>query len=329
LVLIKKRKDTTREMINMQNQRDLKKAVAPLYRSNIGIFIRDLVIDWLIIAASYYMVFRWPRVDTIFPALFIIGTRQHALAVLGHEGAHGRISKNKRLNDVIAGVVGFWPLGSGLRSYKQFHLQHHRHLGTWRDPELRHKYWHRPYYDVPISKIQLLRQWVCDLFGLNALYVARVGFSMRPRALFDFMGCAVFWGVVFGVAWKIDAFWVPILWFAALITSFWLVFHVRIWFEHSGVQDTWRIEIPAWFRVIVMPHNIGYHYEHHHWPFVAYMNLPIVRQLDRRQDVISWGAYWDILEKLPASLSGAPSTLLSSEFHAEPPLKGRRSHSHS
>src|SRR5262245_53030327 len=79
-------------------------AIDPL-RSTVAI-----AAEWvgIILAVVLYQRFGHP----IFLPLVImwIGARQHALAILMHEGTHYLLFKNRRLNEVVAELFMGWPL---------------------------------------------------------------------------------------------------------------------------------------------------------------------------------------------------------------------------
>ena len=93
----------------------------------------------------------------------ILGNRQHALALLGHEGTHYAIHKNKRINDAISDVLGMWMVGLTTSGYRNIHFEHHKHLNTDRDPELMHRSSKAPQWDLPMTfgKIMAVsRLWI-------------------------------------------------------------------------------------------------------------------------------------------------------------------------
>src|SRR5262249_41327168 len=67
--------------------------------------------------------------------LFVAG-RQHALLTLMHDGAHGSIHRVRVWNDLVSDVFCAWPMLVQTRTYREFHLSHHRFLNTERDPEI-------------------------------------------------------------------------------------------------------------------------------------------------------------------------------------------------
>jgi len=69
-------------------------------------------------------------------SVFVIGTRQHAILILAHDGGHGQASANRKLNDLVTNLFSLWPFGLGVSGYRKFHFAHHRYMGTELDPEL-------------------------------------------------------------------------------------------------------------------------------------------------------------------------------------------------
>src|SRR5688572_29155551 len=56
---------------------------------------------WLVIAASFAALARWPHPATFAAAVIVLGGRQLALAVLMHEGAHGTLFRTRAVGDVL------------------------------------------------------------------------------------------------------------------------------------------------------------------------------------------------------------------------------------
>src|SRR6218665_4089328 len=55
---------------------------------------------WGVIAAAFAVLARWPNVFIFIGALVVIAGRQMCLAILQHEGSHGRLFKTRWMNDV-------------------------------------------------------------------------------------------------------------------------------------------------------------------------------------------------------------------------------------
>ena len=94
-----------------------------------------LIIQWIVIAAATAAAIRSPRPIVIIVALCVIATRQHALAILMHDGSHFRLLHDRSLNDVISNLMaGLW-LGIVTSLYRDSHLRHHQHPTTLNDPD--------------------------------------------------------------------------------------------------------------------------------------------------------------------------------------------------
>lgn len=67
------------------------------------------------------------------PVAWLVGTRQHALAVIGHMGSHRLCGPGSEL---LAWLC-FAPMGGDMRRYRSAHLAHHRAIGVpGIDPEV-------------------------------------------------------------------------------------------------------------------------------------------------------------------------------------------------
>ena len=120
--------------------------------------------DWFIIAAALTAVFWWPSWWVVIVAVLIIGNRQHALGILGHDGAHFAICSHRPTNNALARWLAFLPMGLDLEGYRRFHFAHHRDVGTPADPELTH-YRVLPQWEMPLRPWRLLGQCLGDMVG--------------------------------------------------------------------------------------------------------------------------------------------------------------------
>jgi fatty acid desaturase len=257
--------------------------------------------DAAIIFGVYLCVGLWQHWLLYVPAVLVLGSRQHAIGILGHDGAHGLISRNKRLNRILSEMCT-WPLLVNVHDgYKEWHMDHHRHLGTARDPE-HYGYRRLPAYVLPVSRARVVRLFILDLFGLGLHEVLMFVRVVFPRHAVNFIGPILLWLSAFGVAYWFDMLWVPVLWLVALITGFWAVFRVRTWAEHvgktagPGKEASHRYHIGALGRFLFFPHNVWYHYEHHVYASVPFFNLPKLRELLRERPVIAFGEVFDNMQ---------------------------------
>ena len=73
--------------------------------------------------------------------------------------------------------------------------------------------------------------------------------------------------------------WVPLMWYGSLVTTFMMFFRFRLWIEHQGTFDTQRITLNPLQAAIIAPHKIWLHWEHHRYPAVPYYNLERTRKI--------------------------------------------------
>jgi fatty acid desaturase len=127
----------------------------------------------LIIAAALW-VDHW---IAWLPAIALIGGRQLGLAILMHEGAHGLLHPDRRLNNWL----GEWPtgaaVGSDLQSYRAYHLTHHRFTQQPEDPDLGLS---KPF---PTSRASLMRKILRDLTGQTFLKQRSAQFALAWRGV--------------------------------------------------------------------------------------------------------------------------------------------------
>ncbi len=257
---------------------ELERAIADLSKPNTVRFVLAAFGDWAVIVATLVCAAELDHPFGYALALFPLGSRQQGLGALFHDAAHGLVSRRRWLNDGLGSVLAAWPLGLTLGGYRRYHFAHHKLLGTEGDPEISHKRAMKQ-WELPASPFKVTRDFLSDLVlgGLPHLVVA--GRLTRPVRLAETLGFLLFWSLIALVAWSFDAIWVPVLFVAAIATVFWSGVRLRIWTEHLGTRDTHRIGLPSWVAWLVMPHNIGMHWEHHHYPGVPFFNLPRLRRL--------------------------------------------------
>ncbi len=215
------------------------------WRSVVQGFLEWTWIVLLIIAAT--------RIDSLalLPLwVILIGSRQHALAILMHDAAHGRCHPDRKWNDIIGELVFAWPLMTSMRVYRRTHLAHHRYLQTPLDADW--KIWrNHAYYWFPKTRAAVIREIACFTLGLRTFklfafiknYANR---DARPEALRETTGaggerfsanldrlrvpyyCLVLAAVVGSGAWKTIA----LFWFVPLLTAFMGALYIRAIAEH-------------------------------------------------------------------------------------------------
>jgi fatty acid desaturase len=212
--------------------------------------------------------------------VFPLGVLQHRIALLFHEGCHINYTRWKVLNRCVTESLGWTLMTRAYGGYRDYHLQHHRNLGTNADPELSY----RKGWGHKISTRLVLRSFLSDLMGFGVLSQFRFMWDVRPKELFNFLPMFVGWAAVVFPLWLLDWHKVYILWVLSLFTSFWAIFRVRAFFEHVGVpvngkHTSHRFIANLMFRAVFFPLNTWCHYEHHLFPTVPFHNLPKLREI--------------------------------------------------
>ena len=72
----------------------------------------SISLNWLQIIAAMALFFYFPNVLTFLLSVIVIGSRQFALAVLAHDGAHNLLFSNEKINDFISQWFCAFPLFS-------------------------------------------------------------------------------------------------------------------------------------------------------------------------------------------------------------------------
>lgn len=209
-----------------------------------------VAVNWMEIAAIFSLAAFCEHWLGYLAALLMLGTRQHALAILGHDGAHRFASQHKKINDLTTCLLVFWPLGVGLDGYRQFHYRHHRRAGKPEDPEMDIKNMSPREWRKPLSRRRMLGLVLRDLSGFALRDIYRLVKVIRPVTFRDWLGPLLWWSVAGVAAYEFEAFWAVALWWLAIISSYWAVFRMRAWSEHFDTPRTYRISANWWQKMI-------------------------------------------------------------------------------
>src|ERR1700733_13351222 len=241
-------------------------------------WLRDAVLDWAIIAGALLAVHAFSNPVTWLAALLVIGNRQHALAILGHDGTHFTLSHNRRLNDCLTNLLAFWPIGLTVSGYRALHFKHHKHTGTEADPELGHKRSRSPQWDLPAKPSRILKYAALDILGGSLpdyLIILRYSKPDKPSEYFPLL---CFNYITLAVLLGSGLWWEGFFWYAGVVTSFMMSFRLRLWLEHQGTPETHRLHLNFWQAPLLAPHNSWMHWEHHSWPTIPYHRLAELRK---------------------------------------------------
>ncbi len=240
--------------IRALTQRDGRRAVLAILRDWVGIFAAIAVARWA------------DSIPVTVAALWIIGAFQYALGdALLHEGAHGNLFADKKLNERLDVVYGL-PFLRTMEAYKTEHLRHHGQLGKAGDYLLAD--YHRFGLDRPHNVLWI---WVLrPLTGWPAWYYLRQlgGLSRKSAARL-----AVVWGIALLAALATGGLGPFLLYW--VLPLLWCRYAFLYWSEIADHHNTLRgprtrlHPVLNWFQ-----HNRGYHAAHHRFPAVPWFNLP-------------------------------------------------------
>ncbi len=246
-------------------------------------------------------------------AIVLIAARQHALLVLMHEGAHRSISRHRGLNDTLSDLLCGAPLLVSTRSYRRAHLAHHQHLNSAQDPDWCRKVDNKKERDKWLFPARVpLWRLLLGLYGHSVLYLlksladnqrgktspaqthpgkvtvepgsesAGTGPSDKVLAL----GKYVLYAVV-GLALTLTSSWLGLLlfWIAPMLLVLPMIMRIRSIAEHFALRhdhplrQTRTVRAGTLERLLLAPHHIGLHIDHHLLASVPFYQLPKLHQL--------------------------------------------------
>jgi fatty acid desaturase len=283
---------------------------APLSRKSNWKGLALIAHAWIVILAAAAVALIWPI--TIPLAVMIIGARQLGLAILMHDGAHGALHPNLKVND----WAGENLTQGGLVQYRTYHLGHHKYAQQGEDPDL---VLSAPF---PITRTSLRRKVVRDLTGQthwkmrwaplfrrirerkdgeSAVAIVTRFVVNRPRF---FLGAAVTIALTapFGYWWA----WF-VLWWLPQATWYPMVTRLRNIAEHACVAkdepDPLRhartTHANLLERIFLAPYWVNYHCEHHMFMHVPCYNLPkthrLLRDKGMTERMLTAPSYIDVL----------------------------------
>lgn len=244
----------------------------------------------------------------------VIASRQQALGILMHDGAHYLLFTNRRVNDFVSDLCCAMPLGLSTTLYRATHFRHHRFPNTPGDPDwvlqqADHD-WRFPKSRWEAAKLIALSVLGLNLFkgyralkqwspGMNLFRPLSKDLPLTPRIVFV-AGTILTYAVIIATR----TWWEAILlWVVPSVTLVNLFNRVRATSEHVGTPGTHELNgtrtiLPSWWeRLLISPCGINYHIEHHVFPSVPARNLRklhelLMRQADYRERAHITPSYW-------------------------------------
>jgi len=276
--------------------------------------VLSLISNWsqILIIMTIFTIF--PSPITFILGLIVIGSRQFALAVLMHEGAHKLLFSNQTINDWVSQWCCAYPIFQDTKPYRSYHLKHHKFTETEKDPDL---VLSAPF---PITKTSFFRKVTRDLSGLTGLrrYSASLrsifstkgknskqrtlriwdklrGFVITNLLLFLLISTFLEWYVFF------------LLWWLPSFTYYSLIIRIRNIAEHAVVPgksnlDNTRTTLCSLITgYLMVPHNVNYHLEHHLFISCPWYNLKKAHNILKENGVLDKmcveNSYFSVLKK--------------------------------
>lgn len=247
-----------------------------------------ILFDYVLIFGLVFTAVHFASAPVSAVVIFIIGSRQHALLLLMHDGAHSRLANNKKVNLYISDLLCAFPLFVTTSNYRKSHLGHHKYLNTELDPDLkmrRNKEWEFPKTKNAVALI-LLRQ----ITGLNAFHILGkiYRFGVKNKTvdkkeqtpliqkivrlcyyLLLITGLTVFhvWPL-FLLYWILPAF--TVLPFLLRLRS--LAEHFGLEWSHE-LNSSRNVTTNLFSTFFLVPHSANYHLLHHLYPSIPFYNL--------------------------------------------------------
>lgn len=273
---------------------------------------------WAVIAAALALFALWPNPLTFILAVMLVGSRQLGLAILMHEAAHNALFRTRALNEFAGEWLAGRPILADLFEYRRYHLLHHQHTQTERDPDLNLS---RPF---PTTKASLRRKLIRDITGQTGVKqrAAQIITAFKLAGETDhhasqdlaqaFSGpvlgrALIANAVLFALMWAVGAWW---WWFAfwllPLLTWFQLVLRVRNIAEHGAVEfsdnpfrNTRTTLAGPLLRLFLAPYWVNYHLEHHLVMHIPCHRLPALHRLmlakGHGREMRIGRSYWEVL----------------------------------
>ena len=281
-----------------------------------------LTIGTIALAAAFGM-WAWPGPGVAL-AVIVIGIQQHALFILAHDAAHYRLFRSRPVNDGVGRAIGMAG-GISMCTYRVIHRLHHNNLYTDEDPDT------AIHGGYPRGVAYLFKKLGEDLLGLNAWKTFAYFFgspainretNRAARPLDD--TSPALRAAARRDRWLVVAFHVAapitflalgglhalalylVLWVLPGLTVLQVILRLRAIAEHGAVTDLsspltaarcnrTRGSPANWIgRLVLFPHHVNYHLEHHLYPAVPHYNLPRLHRLLESKGVLAGAEVRDV-----------------------------------
>jgi fatty acid desaturase len=256
------------------------------------LWLSAVALEWTIIGLTMWACNRWVHWWLWVPAIFIIGTRQHALGIMAHEGTHYLVARKKFWNDLLANWLAAYSITYPVEGYRTNHLIHHRLLDTPDDPERAAIDNYPEDWTYPMPRRRFFLMLLRDVVGVYQIQMPKLYKYIwvipegRLRHIFK---VSLFHAIALTVALMTGYLWTYLLlWLVPLCTVALLCFRLRTAAEHSALHKPEKryarreIDTMVTTRTTIgcpimgfflAPYNMSFHVEHHLYPSVPVFRL--------------------------------------------------------
>jgi len=251
-----------------------------LSKCTVAVSAFTIAVQWATILGALFLATYFDSILIGIVSFVVIATRQHALAILMHEAAHGNLTGWQNRDEWLSDYLLSFPLMVSTKLYRIHHLKHHARLGLPDDPDANDNDW-------PTSVRGFIMTAIADLIGLNFIRSLRTAQSFSVfSVLLSPLGTGpirlkrrigfVLYTIAF-IVFMLSAFgWVEtlLLWYLPLLTMTQALIRFNAYAEHGGCTHESQLESArtttsnALGRFVFAPCGINYHLEHHLYPSI-------------------------------------------------------------
>jgi len=290
-----------------------------------GLAAWEIVQTWLWIVGAMVLVHFLPNPFSVFLALWIIGGKQLACAIILHDAGHYSLFKNKEANVIFGNWFGAYPIFHNVDQYRPYHLEHHKMTGTDDDPDV---FLTRGY---PSTRKSMIRKFARDLsgitgikatFGLLAMHLGILEYNlgnklvrnkhltfwkMMKTGYKNLRGPVLFQLMFIGILYLLGDVWLYLLWIGANIFTYPFCIRVRSMAEHSMVPDrqdpqvnSRTVKANLLEKLLFAPLHVNYHVEHHLLMGVPSYRFPAMHKMLKEKGFYEKASYangyWEIIK---------------------------------
>lgn len=244
--------------------------------------VAEFTLIFLAIGLHLTGIFSWWMLPL---TLLFIGSRQHALLILMHEGAHFRLSTNRVTNEFLGSFIG-WNFFASFHGYQRHHVGHHRlgDLNTMNDPDWARKQHAQWAFPMPVKNFAKII--VRDLLLLNTYDFVQEAKDAKnndihtKKDLYLQLGRLAYSLSLIGVLFYFGVIqWWLLFWLLPVFTTLKAILRIRGVVDHfclKGDHPLSRSRTVTGTTIgtlLFAPCSIAYHGVHHLYASIPYYNL--------------------------------------------------------